>query len=110
LLQIIFLDRLNKKEKLSILNRDYKGDEVKTDELISAYRNRIKIERAFLDIKQLLELRPISKILEGFKADEIEIKNIKEKRKEAICYGLLQILDKIIFFCYNSSTNLKNVL
>ncbi len=106
----------------SNLYEDLNRKEVSSEELISSYRCRIKIERAFLDMKQLLELRPVYHrkdfrikahilicciayllnvtlehkvrrgdmldltfrmtldVLEGFRAEEVEIKNIKEKR------------------------------
>jgi transposase len=106
----------------SNLYKDSDGREVSCEELISSYRERIKIERAFLDMKQFLELRPIYhrkefrikahiliccitylinvvlqnklrdrgmsgltsrmvlEILEGFRANEVEIGNIKEKK------------------------------
>ncbi len=126
-------DQIEKEELLdgvyvicSNLHKDYEGKDIQDVELISSYRRRIKIERAFLDIKQLLELRPIYhredfrikahllicviayllnvtleyrvrdagklditsrmvyEILEGCNADEIEIKNIKEKRLKIV--------------------------
>jgi len=106
----------------SNLYKDLEGKDVSCEELISSYRERIKIERAFLDMKQFLELRPIYhrkefrikahiliccitylinvvlqnklrdrdmsgltsrmvlEILEGFRANEVEIGNIKEKK------------------------------
>jgi transposase len=106
----------------SNMHYDYEGKEIPNVELISSYRGRIKIERAFLDMKQLLELRPIYhkkdfrikahmlicviayllnvtleykvrdigkldithqmiyEILEGLRVNEVEIKNIKERR------------------------------
>lgn len=133
-------ERIEKEEILdgvyvicSNLDRNYEGSKVGTEELISAYRNRIKIERAFLDIKQLLEIRPIYhrcdfrikahilicviayllnvtleykirdkgildiksrmiyEILEGGRADEVEIKNIKEKRLKIVDTDIKQM-------------------
>jgi transposase len=123
----------------SNLQNDEEGKEINDVELISSYRGRIKIERTFLDTKQLLELRPIyhkkefrikahilicsiahllnvaleykvrdkdkldiphsmiNEILEGLRINEVEIKNIKEKRLKLgdVDYEQMKIIKKL---------------